>query len=712
MNLQFLSGISFIPWDSFDEFFPQVKFVVSAIRAGQAPWWNPFMYGGAPVLGDPQGMIFTPHTLIGVLSGSHFGLHLFDVTTLAMELLGGLALVRYARRYSGNWLTPILGALVFMVGGVATSRLEHVPQIVSYGLLPLQLLTLRVVCLRPSVFSVLAFAGALAAGALNPNQVVFLSAFALIPFVAFHLNEARQRGRAIIALAVAGALALLVDAPALSAIVEFVKFSNRAALGLQASSGSSLPFFDLSSLYLPGLFGVHGPQSGVWAPTDLSEDYLYIGLVPALVLITATFQRRRISGMASLCLCSAVFWFVFAMGTNTPVYGAMFNHLPGFSAFRRPADGAYFLNLFVALLIAISPKFERARMPQGMARFAIVSLWLVALGVPLALLVRYAQAQGHFNDLLIVFHSFGRRLGVVAAVLVAVQWCRRVDSRRWMAPALIGLTIVDIATVGRIVSPFAPHVRGSELAMMYANREAAAGRDGALSQTIAFLRDHGVAGTNPSFRMEALGGPLGASMPIAYRVFSTQGYSPISLSSYNHVIGAENLQSSPKQFTTLSPNYDSSAYRRLGVRYVLLYRPTLDHSGGSDAMGSEIKRIRAELSGSTWAHVLDAPGAYEIWELGNPLARAMAIAPDGTESACEVTSFEMTSVSVRCHSPQARRIVLGDVHAPGWKACVNGEPVETEPYEGLFRSAIVPNGDIAVTFRYQPVPFLRQRVCG
>ncbi len=74
-------------------------------------------------------MIFTPQVLVGILAGAHFNLYIFDIVSLTTELCGGVALARYARTYSDTRRCQYSGALVFVAGGVATSRLEHVTQI-------------------------------------------------------------------------------------------------------------------------------------------------------------------------------------------------------------------------------------------------------------------------------------------------------------------------------------------------------------------------------------------------------------------------------------------------------------------------------------------------------------------------------------------------------------------------------------------------------
>jgi hypothetical protein len=129
-----------IPFDSIDSFFPQSVFVVRSLLRGDAPWWNPIAFSGLPVLGDAQSMIFTPHTLTGLLLGADFGLTSFDLTTLACPLAGAGALMVYGSRSGGSGIACLLAGVTFLLGGVATSRLQHVTEMISYGIIPLILL--------------------------------------------------------------------------------------------------------------------------------------------------------------------------------------------------------------------------------------------------------------------------------------------------------------------------------------------------------------------------------------------------------------------------------------------------------------------------------------------------------------------------------------------------------------------------------------------
>jgi len=201
-----------------------------------------------PVLGDPQGLIFIPHTVTGLLSQNYFGLWVFDITTLACVLAGGLGFFAYLRQHAAAAPLAALGAIVFMLAGVATSRLQHVPQIVSYSFLPLLLMSFRMVVQRPGLptAALLGLVGLCLT--LNPNHLVFLTPFLLAPILLFELAKAPRRFAVAIALSGAGLIVLAGSAPTVAAIFETIGLSTRSTLVLQDSLPFSLPGFTVWSL--------------------------------------------------------------------------------------------------------------------------------------------------------------------------------------------------------------------------------------------------------------------------------------------------------------------------------------------------------------------------------------------------------------------------------------------------------------------------------
>ena len=173
-SLPWLLGNHFIPYDSFDEFYPQSRFVVDSLRRGDWPWWNPYQYAGLPVFGDPQAMLFSLHTMVGLLLGSHYTLHIFDISTLGYLLMGALAIyaLGYGRGVPRVWL--LSAAVVFMLGGVATGRLQHMTQILTYAWLPLLLWMILRLFEKPTIWRAVMLGLVGAFWAANANQVVVL----------------------------------------------------------------------------------------------------------------------------------------------------------------------------------------------------------------------------------------------------------------------------------------------------------------------------------------------------------------------------------------------------------------------------------------------------------------------------------------------------------------------------------------------------------
>lgn len=700
-----LSGKSFIPWDSVDAFFPQVAFIVGSLLRGESPTWNPLIFGGLPVLGDPQGMIFTPHVLIGFVSGSAFGLWIFDATTLACMLAGALCLYKYARSHGSATAFAALGAIVFMLGGYGTSRLQHVPQIISYSLLPILLLTFRNFVAKPNVLNVLALSSTGALLALNPNHVVFLIPFLLGPLLFLELLRNPRHLAHWSGLAVSVLLVVLVAAPSLSAVLETVAHSTRTIINLQTSAPASLPSFSALSLFMPGLFLDRSGIGGYWGSVDLTESYLYIGIIPAIVIFAGMARRETPSTDLVVSLLMGIFAFLFAMGTHGPIFPLLFENIPGFSLFRRPSDGGYFLILYLALVVAFvgAPGGRRSRsFPE---RLLLPALILISLSHSLIELFNYAVQVDRRDSLINAAADYSIRFAI-AAGLVATIWFFSSHKYRKsiLLVAILFLSGLDLASAGRR-SIFAGQYGDYGIASMY--RVLDAWRDNASGEAVSF-RDLAVVNSQ-KWRIEMLGtdnAPMALGMPM------TQGYNPINLKRYQEVFGAQVLSRNPKRFSALAPSIDSEAYRWLGLRFLLLHGYILDHPENFGEIGKSAVGLR-DAALAAGGREIGTRGTFRIFEMHDSYPRATIVA-DGEGIAgyqkrrCKIISETNTSGGYFCETPASGKVVIGDSFAPGWMACVNGLVVPVEPFMRALRSVSIPAGRSFVELRYQPVPFLRR----
>ncbi|KAA6187307.1 YfhO family protein [Thiohalocapsa marina] len=711
-----LLGVNLIPHDSITFFYPQIRFVVDSILLGDLPWWNPYQFSGVPVFGDPQGMLFTLHTIVGLILGKSYSLRVFEAITFIQILVGGLSIyaLGYSRGIPRVWL--LLGAVVFMFGGVATGRLQHVSQIISYSWLPVLLWFQLVHMRRQKVTNAVIFGVALAFWAANPNQVVFLG-FGLLLLVAAHQIMSRGLDRRLAVMyALSFGIMLVLLFPLYAAIFEVIQLSVRGGLEIGESKWASYPWHVFMTLFMPGLYGNLSGQ--VWAPTDITQDFLYVGALPVLMLLFALFRRECWSQWTLWALIVALaFFFLFSLGLNFPLYAFLWAHVPGFDFFRRPADGAYFINILLALgLIEVGRQFRRQAtngqrlfevgLVTGLGPLTVVGLILILLPMALIGLGAAAESKGALQSAVSSYAGLSVR---VTLLFLAVWVCiRLVSSRRAKPPTAIYLlllvAILDIALTGRYYGHFAVAVDRHPLGARYANGSGLA--TGGIDEWLN-------AETAPGKRVEIVGGIKAMGHSSAVRWFQTQGSNPLKLANYSAVLGAYELISEPRKFPSNTDGAFDWRYDVLGLDYVAFYNWTLQPNSGSDANTQAIDYHSALVAHG--AILVYKDDEYQVWTRPGKNLWLSIIYPSAAgallPAPCRLDHYSNVGVDVTCTNVEGGTLVLGEVYAPGWSACVNGSPVDVLPYNDVFRSVKVPQGDALIEFRYQPIPFMRFKSC-
>jgi hypothetical protein len=485
-------------------------------------------------------------------------------------------------------------------------------------------------------------------------------------------------------------LVVLFAAPSLSAILETVAHSTRTVINLQTNASASLPGFSALSLFVPGLFLDRAGVGGYWGPADLTESYLYVGIIPAIVVFAGMARREAPSTALVVSLLMGIFAFLFAMGTRGPIFPWLFEH---------------FLILYFALVVAFvgAPGSGRSRsLPE---RLLLPALILIPLSCSLNELFDYAVQVDRRDALTRAAVDYFIRFAI-AASLVATIWFFSPHKHRKniLLVAILFLSAIDLASAGRR-STFASQYGDYGIASIY--RVLDVWRDNPSGEAVSF-RDLAVVNTQKS-RVEILGTD---NAPMALGIPMTQGYNPIKLRRYEEVFGAQILSREPKRFSALAPSIESEAYRWLGLRFLLLHGYILDHPENFGEIGKSAVGLR-DAALAAGGREIDTRGTYRIIEMHDFYPRA-AIIFDGEDISgspkrqCQIISETTTSGSYFCETPVSGKVVIGDSFAPGWMACVDGLVMPVEPFIHALRSVSIPAGKSFVEFRYQPVPFLRR----
>jgi hypothetical protein len=713
-----------VPWDSKNQFYAFFRFLSATLRAGEWPFWNSYHYGGYPSVADPQSLVFAPVFVAWGMLDPAPTMRTFDLVIFAHLLSGGMAIAIMGWR--ARWPIPsgVLAAALFMFGGAASGRLQHSGIILSYSLFPVALLLLQLALERRSLSSAIGFAIMAAGVALGRNQTALLlcvllvaAALAEILGSAQPVRYLRERSGVLTTMAVAGGALLTVP---MLLTLQFAQLSNRPAELLDDALRGSLYPANLATLMVANIFGTHG---GYWGPgaatlpqvalTDDSENYLFVGVVPILLLLWfgivggGAWRRGR-----RLMTCTLAITCLFMLGRYTPFYGLAFRFVPGIDLFRRPTDASFLFGIALAVLAGHSlADYVR----EGLPRFRplIAGVAALAMMAVVGSAVVFSARTGHALDA-------AREVLVASAVMVVavliLLGARQRPARR------VAAALVTLLGVAELLWWNSASRLNAENRSNYAVLEAPAGAE---ANAIALLEsaiavDH-QRGARPRVEVVGLGGAW-QNLAMVRGWEATNGYNPLRIGWYDRLVspGEENWSAVYRRFPPSFDNYDSTLARALGLTYLVMGQPLDKLPGLKIAPAAErllpgppiwIYRLpgampRASLyrwSEADAAAAMQNPSA-DLSTIDTQMAydRLISLPSSGDSGVVKIESSSPDSVELVTTSTADSLLVLHDLYYPGWIAEIDGKGAALLRAALLFRAVAVPAGSHRVAFRFEP----------
>jgi hypothetical protein len=699
---RWIVGDSVVPWDSKNQFYAFFRFLSATMRSGDWPFWNPYHYGGHPSVADPQSLVFSPVFVAWGMLDPAPTMRMFDLVVFAHLLAGGLGMAAIGWR--ARWPIPasVLAAALFMFGGAASGRLQHSGIILSYGLFPLALLLLQLAFERRSLLLAAAFSAVAADIALGRNQVALLLCGLLLAAAIAELSGARRpiaylRERIWVLTTMAATCGALLIVPVLLTM-QFAQLSNRPAEAMEDALKGSLYPADLANLAVADVFGTHhsywGPGAATLpavALTDDSENYLFVGAVPTLLVLWFGLagggvwrpdRRLMMATLTTTCL--------FMLGRYTPFYSLLFRFVPGIDLFRRPTDASFVFGIALAMLAAHSlSDYVREGLPRIRPTAAIltVSVWLAIM----VSAIMFSARTGHALEAGLQSLVAGM-LMLATAVLILV--CARRPRARLLAGAIV--TLLAVAELLWWNAAFRLNAQSrSDYAVLEAPTGAEAGAITLLETNIA--ADHR-RGDWPRVEVLGLGGAW-QNLAMVRGWEAINGYNPLRIGLYDHLVspGEENWDVSQRQFPLSFDNYNSTLAQALGLTYLVLGQP-LDR----------IPRLPAPPA----AELLLAGPRIWIYRIAGAMPRVSIVSRDPgnaqpplgqvTPNPVRINSSRPGHVELVTASAAGGLLVLHDSYYPGWIAEVDGKSVPIRRTDMLFRGIEVPAGNHHITFRFLP----------
>ena len=369
-------------------FYPYRDYAAASLRAGRIPFWNPYIFMGAPFLANPQSAALYPlHWPLSWLQVTR-QLYWSGAIHAWILALGGFALMR---RWGMGWLAAVGSGLVLAGSGFYGGLLGHINQMNGAAWLPWLLWALegrwlwengaerseeREESAGTSVFAshymkyvpcLLPFALFVALTLLaGHTQTTYINLFGVGAWLV--ATSLRSYSRGIGHLAASFAIYVLgVVLGALLAAAQLLPTLELSQLGLRSGG---LSYVDVTSFSLRPLL-LHWtllPSYGlrdlrvVFATLGYTEFVAYVGtvgLLLALVAVVSSLQpaagrRPWTVGHWPLASLSGLFFaglgLFLAMGRWNPFSFLFYYLIPGFDLFRTPARWMMLYTLGMAVL--------------------------------------------------------------------------------------------------------------------------------------------------------------------------------------------------------------------------------------------------------------------------------------------------------------------------------------------------------------------------
>lgn len=286
-------------------FYPYHKLVADTVASGALPLWNPYAFGGIPLLGDGQTAIFSPPNWLFFLLPAAQALTL--VVLLQFSIAGTGAFLYVRSLGLGLWAATV-AALSFMFSGFLVARVVHLSIMAGVAMIPLIFWSLERLIQEGNArrFALTALMVALQVVCGHPQAPIYTALAAglyIVVLAGWRWQRAGMREAGAFALRLGGAYGAgyLLAAVQLVPWVEFARFSPRAA---GASYGFvtdiSLRGVDWLLWLLPYAYGgvrqswLQSLPDWPGAHTYLWEREAYIGVLPLALAVLGLAELPRL----------------------------------------------------------------------------------------------------------------------------------------------------------------------------------------------------------------------------------------------------------------------------------------------------------------------------------------------------------------------------------------------------------------------------------
>ncbi len=688
------------------QFFPWQAEAAAQLQQGVFPWWNFYNGGGAPLAANYQAGVFYPPNWLTlpfyIWGGNSWGAWSNTLVLLGHAWFGAIGMALFRKRAGFSEKSQILGAMLFPLSGYFIARINFFPIFLTGAWLPWMLVCAHDLAageskqgsiLRLSITSALVF---LAGHAQTAILVIVLSGLWVIFYGLMTTNILRTLTRFgyFCAAVCFGAMAASIQ---LIPTFEYLQLSQRAnALDYTTVFTYSFSPLKILTLFLPDLFGNPG-MGNYYGYATYWEDAIYIGAVPALFAIFSFPLLTRLRKCDQLTRAVSFYSFtviiiglVLAFGDFTPIYPYLYSHIPGFDMFKAPARWLLLVETGLILLACLGlDKFER---PHGRGlfwgRLATAGAGAISLGTMYALVAIK-------NIPLSVFFSLFRFSALAMSFGFLKLFAPKADAqpsreRLWLG-CMFALVFADLLFYAQPLIPrstmnLIPD-RIGELTAPFSERLY---MDKDVEQQLKINRFFRFSDFRPIEDMNMVNVVSLPNINLFSRTPMLNNFDPIVLDEY------EQWMDKVQQVDAVT-RVDMLRKSNVGKEIVL---------DVADEAGVKFIPVDKPIGISLVAcpvWVKNNQEALELITTGRAIDRIVIA---GQERWCQNEelsgNIKVDYLTIQVQSSRSALLYLPMAYYPGWRAIVDGKPVELMRANYLFSALPVSEGSHQIKLVYQP----------
>ena len=430
----FFGNASFFAFgDAVEQSYGWMQKMSQAIHSGYLPLWNSSTHGGQTFAGEIQQGVFYPINIFVVLIwGNSAGVPIqaLEFWVASHFVLAAIGFHWLARSLGSTTAAAIGGALLYTFYGAVAFRAPAQVGI-FFGLcwIPFAL------CFYWRFLSGGAYWNAAAAGAVVVMQVfaghiqpAFHTIVLLGSLAIFYWKIEKEKlasfKRIFAGWIVFVTIIFLLLLPQLTLSIEYFRDAYRwVSASTAIGPGERVPFGIFMNQHSLGL-GDLGSLVNPWQYGGGDNNFLYLGVVPSLVIGALYFFRagqENLSNLSRLKLwifLVAALGLVFAMGSYT-FFPALMYPLPLFTSVRELARYAIFFHLAAAL--AFSLAIDQIIRSEKLSKFVqTLSIWVVVILVLEAVWLMFYKDSP-------VLKPVAQQLIAAAILMGSLRWVPRLS---------------------------------------------------------------------------------------------------------------------------------------------------------------------------------------------------------------------------------------------------------------------------------------------